>query len=286
MSGWVEEFQGIIPCAGVSFSEENWLELKSSQGIELHTYRHNTENPCALVFIFHCWLSASSSYSHFAHRFAQSNFAAFAFDQEGHGRSGGARGEVRDINENIRLGVEFIQKTREHYSECLPVFLIGESMGGLTCIGISLRIPKAIRGMILLGPALGSTPKFYSQKWTDEPFDPKDVVMSSSNPKIDEWWLKNPDTYEGKTSDITRDAFSRGINDTHQQAPQVITPFLLIHGAHDEVVPAEVSREFFQNSGAEDKEFVYDENLYHIISLEAGIPLVLNRIVEWIQARI
>mmetsp|Transcript_29635 Transcript_29635/g.29385 ORF Transcript_29635/g.29385 Transcript_29635/m.29385 type:complete len:113 (+) Transcript_29635:526-864(+) len=112
------------------------------------------------------------------------------------------------------------------------------------------------------------------------------MVMSSSNPKADEWWTINPDTYEGKTSSSTRDAFLRGITDVHQQAPQVRAPFLLIHGAHDEVVPVEMSREFFRNSGATDKEFAYDENLYHLISLEAGIPQVLNRIVEWIQARI
>jgi len=165
MSEWSdEEFQGIIPCAGTCFYVTNWLDLQSSQGIKLTTFRHDSGNPSALIFIFHCWLSASSSYSHLARRFEQSNFAVFAFDQEGHGKSGGARGELRDINENINLGIEFIEKTRKQFDESLPVFIIGESMGGLTCVGISLRIPEVIRGMILLAPALGLTPKFYAQK--------------------------------------------------------------------------------------------------------------------------
>ncbi|CAG9311049.1 unnamed protein product [Blepharisma stoltei] len=286
MSEWFEKYQGIIACAGVSFPEENWLELESSQGIKLHTFRYHIENPRALVFIFHCYMSASSSFSHFAHKFAQSNFASFAFDQEGHGKSGGARAEVRDINENVSLGVEFIQKTKEQYPEGLPVFIIGESMGGLTCIGISLRIPDVIKGMILLAPALGTTAKVFSQFWTDEQVDPNDMVKISSNPKTVEWWIENPDTYLGKASRATGDEFTRAINDFQQQAPNAQTPFILFHGDHDEVVPIEASRQFFQNSGAADKEFAYDESLYHIISLEPQIPQILERVVGWIQARI
>mmetsp|Transcript_29637 Transcript_29637/g.29386 ORF Transcript_29637/g.29386 Transcript_29637/m.29386 type:complete len:87 (-) Transcript_29637:129-389(-) len=86
------------------------------------------------------------------------------------------------------------------------------------------------------------------------------MVIVSSNPSILEWWTKNPDTYLGKTSPATGDAFSRGMSEAQQQAPQVRTPFILFHGEHDEVCPIEASRQFFRNSGSTDKEFAYDEN--------------------------
>lgn len=93
--------------------------------------------------------------SHIALSLHQTNNAVFAFDQESHGKSEGPKGNIRDINEYIDCGIIFIQKTLELYQANTPIFIIGESMGGLICINISIRIPALIRGMILFAPAVG-----------------------------------------------------------------------------------------------------------------------------------
>ena len=42
----------------------------------------------------------------------------------------------------------------------IPVFILGESMGGAISVYLSLELPRTVNGMILLAPALGIAPDF------------------------------------------------------------------------------------------------------------------------------
>ncbi|CAG9311053.1 unnamed protein product [Blepharisma stoltei] len=296
MTEWWVKYKGTIPSAGLSFPEDDWLDLRSSAGYKLHTYRYPANNPRALIFIFHCLHSATSSYSHFAKKFAEQEFAVFGFDQPGHGRSEGPKGNIRDFDDLVNNGIEFISKTKEHYPDETPAFIIGESMGGTICIDIALRIPTMINGMILLAPALGVNPdlapflvklvRCFAWCWSGMPLKGTDPNLACSNPINAQWWEENPDTYFGRLNAGTGAALLRGFEEVQDQIGNVTTPFILFQGGHDAIVNEQQAREFVKNSKVEDKEYAFYKEMYHAVSNEPQVYEIIDRILEWIQERV
>ena len=70
------------------------------------------------------------------------------------------------------------------------------------------------------------------------------------------------------------------------QFKNVRIPILLFQGGNDKVVSVDHSKEFIRISESEDKEFVFYQNMYHIIFEEPEIEEILDKTVKWINARI
>lgn len=152
--------------------------------------------------------TCSSYFSHVAKQLAENDIESLAYDQESHGRSEGTLGNIRDLHEYVNCGIDYIIESKKHYREDLPIFILGQSMGGTVCVNIALKIPNMITGMILFAPALGVNPNL-------EPFLIKimkvlacccpclptkagDLTTYSQNPDNLQWYLDNPEIYTGK----------------------------------------------------------------------------------------
>ena len=61
---------------------------------------------------------------------------------------------ISDFSNLIRDSEGFVEITKERYPN-LPIFLLGESMGGAISVILALKRPELYRGLILLAPALG-----------------------------------------------------------------------------------------------------------------------------------
>lgn len=263
---------------------------------KLHTYRFNADLPKALVFIFHGMHCASNCYTHIANRISQEKIAVFAFDQEGHGKSEGKRGRIRDYDAYVSCAIEYIVKTKEFYPENTPIFLLGESMGGAIAISTALQIPDMIRGLILYAPSLGVNPdlapflqrivRCVASCWVGFPMMSQDLAIGSRNPYNTEWWMANPDLYHGKLEAGTGAALLRGFQELGSQIDMLKTSFILFQGGHDNVVSESMARDFVKSSKVEDKEFVYYPEMYHAVSADPEIYEIMEKTVEWINNRL
>jgi alpha-beta hydrolase superfamily lysophospholipase len=94
-------------------------------------------------------------YAHVARLFNECGFSVRAYDHRGHGRSGGARGDVPDAEtllQDARIAVDdFAQEL-----SAAPL-LLGHSMGGLFAACYATRALSPLRGLILSSPALRIT---------------------------------------------------------------------------------------------------------------------------------
>lgn len=69
---------------------------------------------------------------------------------------------------------------------------------------------------------------------------------------------------------------------------ELTTPFILIHGKSDTVIPLPFSQMLFDTAGSKEKVFKQYDDVYHCINAEEPKLLqpILNDIVEWLDARV
>lgn len=91
-------------------------------------------------------------YAHVARFFNDCGFTVRAYDQRGHGRSGGARGDVPDAEMLLQdASIVFDDFAR---NLARPPLLLGHSMGGSFAAYYATRALSPLGGMILSSPAL------------------------------------------------------------------------------------------------------------------------------------
>ncbi len=91
-----------------------------------------------------------------------SEYLFTGFDQAGHGLSPGIPGYVASYTALIDDTVAFVKHVRSEYSAVnltgIPVFLIGESMGGAVAIATAVSARVVLDGVLLLAPMCGMDP--------------------------------------------------------------------------------------------------------------------------------
>ena len=91
-------------------------------------------------------------YAHIARFFNDCGFSVRAYDHRGHGRSGGARGDVPDagtVLQDAKIAIDDFAR-----GLAVPPLLLGHSMGGLFAACYASRGLSPLSGLILSSPAL------------------------------------------------------------------------------------------------------------------------------------
>lgn len=92
-------------------------------------------------------------YAHVAQFFNDCGYSVRAYDHRGHGRSGGARGDVPGADALMQDAKAAIDDFAQKLSA--PPLLLGHSMGGLFAACYAARALSPLGGLILSSPALG-----------------------------------------------------------------------------------------------------------------------------------
>jgi alpha-beta hydrolase superfamily lysophospholipase len=108
-----------------------------------------------IVVIVHGLGEHGDRYSDVAEALTTAGFSVAACDHRGHGRSSGLRGHIDDFSQygqDLRL---FVDQVRQGHDEGLPVFLLGQSMGGLIAVQFALQqADTGLAGLITINPCL------------------------------------------------------------------------------------------------------------------------------------
>ena len=104
------------------------------------------------VVLMHGLGEHSGRYAQVARVFGECGYSVRAYDHRGHGRSGGARGDVPDAATLMQDAKVVIDDFARHLSA--PPLLLGHSMGGLFAAYYATLMLSPLGGLILSSPAL------------------------------------------------------------------------------------------------------------------------------------
>jgi acylglycerol lipase len=208
----------------------------------------------------------SGSYKDFGLRMSQLGIATYAIDVRGFGswmKSGGKQ-EV-DFNgclEDIRASIVSIRAANPK----LPLFLLGESMGGAIALRFASIHPEMIDGLISSVPSgdrfqqkktdLKIALEFLKGPSKDNDIGAGVVKQATKNPKLRKDWENNPlDRMDLSPKDLIH--FQRFMNENHDAAKEVKTlPVLFVQGMEDRLVKPEGTWDLFNQVASPDKYFV------------------------------
>jgi alpha-beta hydrolase superfamily lysophospholipase len=222
------------------------------------------------------------------------DLAVHTFDLRGNGRSPGPRGYVEAWQEYLEDLTRFLALVSQD-DPGRPLFLLGNSLGGLVALEYALRTPEELRGVIAVSAPLGelSVPapllmlgRVMSRLWPRFSLETgMDLSGLARDPTVAEQILADPLFHRRGTARLSTEV-TAAIARVQAAANAFQVPLLVIHGAEDRMVSPAGSRHFAASAGSPDKQLIEYPGGYHALFADYGGEQVLADVAGWIEARL
>ena len=253
------------------------------------------KNVKAVVILVHGMGEHSECYeNHVIPVLNKNSFAVITYDQFGHGKTEGKRGHNPGFDAVLDC-VDFILEKSKNIFDQKPVILYGHSMGGNVVINYALRRKSNLLGIIATSPLLRLA------------FDPPEWKLLAGN-FLRKWWPSITLDSELETEAVSRDKdeVKRYINDPSvhskispnysivffetgewaiQNAGQLKTSMLLMHGTGDRITSWKASEEFASRAQQNVELQLFDGG-YHELHNDIIKNEVLEKMTEWIDKKL
>jgi alpha-beta hydrolase superfamily lysophospholipase len=277
----VEHREGKFPgVGGIQLYHQAWLPTAP---------RHR-----AVIVNLHGLGDHSGLYPNLGSYFPARGVPVYAFDMRGNGRSPGQRAYVRSWHEYRGDLHAFLNLVREREAE-IPLFLLGNSLGGLVVLDYALRNPAGLAGVIAAAPPLGRVgvppvlmalgrvlsrvlPRFSLEVGMD-------LTGLARDPAVVETVLADPLFHRRGTARLSTEV-TAAIDRVQQEASDLAVPLLILHGSDDRMVPPDGSRSFFAKVGHPDRTFREYPGAYHGLFADVNYPEVLRDLEQWVDAHL
>jgi acylglycerol lipase len=233
----------------------------------------------------------SGLYPNLAAHFPASRIALYAYDMRGNGRSPGQRAYIGRWSEYRDDLHAFLDRVRE-WEPGLPLFLLGNSLGGLVVLDYALERPSGLAGVIATATPLGQVgvppilmalgrvlsrvlPRFSLNVGMD-------LTGLARDPAVIEAVLGDPLFHRRGTARLSTEV-TGAIARVQGRAGSLAIPLLMLHGAADRMVPPDGSRSFFTRVRHPDREFREYPDAYHGLFADLGYEGVLQDVERWIE---
>jgi len=272
--------------------ETKW---KTGDGIDIYARGWEPEQkPKAVVCLVHGHGEHIARYEHVAAALTAAGYAMLAYDQRGHGKSGGPRGHTPTYEALMDDIAALLAQAETRYPG-LPRFLYGHSMGGNEVLNFALRRKPMLNGVIATGPWLklafeppalqvrlgrmmnGIAPGFTQNSKLD-------TAGLSHDQKVVDAYAKDPLVHDKISARLFVEIYESG-NWALAHAADFSLPLLLMHGGADRLTSANASREFAKNGGKNITLHIWDGD-YHEIHNEFDQADVFKTIILWLDARL
>jgi len=263
-------------------------------GLQLFRRSWRPATPSGVLINIHGLGDHSGLYPTLVEHFVAQGFAIHAFDLRGHGRSPGQRAYVArwdEFREDVGRFVELVRNEEKGQ----PLFLLGNSLGGLIVLEYALHHPEGLRGVIAASPPLGrlgvppallALGRVLSRVWPRFSLRTgMDLSGLARDPLVAQTVLADPLFHRVATARLSTEVVA-AINRVQAGAPRFRLPLLVLHGAADRMVPPEGSRAFIARVSHPDKELREYPEAYHVLFADVGREQVLADLERWIAARL
>lgn len=261
--------------AGLKIFTRTWLPEGDTRGI---------------IIITHGLNSHSGYYQWAAEQFTAQNYAVYAPDQQGRGKSEGERFYTDNIYDAV-ADVDYVVDLAKKVYSNLPVFLLGHSAGGvlaclyslehqeklsgLICESFAFKVPAPDFALAVLKGVSHIAPHFHTVKLKNEDFsrNPEAVAFMNNDPLI------AGESQPSKSMEQLVKADER----LEKEFSRITLPVLILHGTNDKATKPGGSRFFYDNTGSTDKTLKFYEGHYHDLLNDLDKEIVMNDITEWIK---
>lgn len=288
---------------GISHREDVCV---NSRGMNLltATWMPGGEAPRAIILLLHGYgFDCTTYFADTAERLAAEGYGVFGIDYEGHGRSDGLAVFIPDFETIVDDCMAFGHtiRARPQFSP-LPMFLLGESMGGAVAIHLHRRDAEAWRGAILMAPmckisekvkppallvALMSNLAYLLPAWQIVPA--ADIVTSAVRDPIKLKKISSSRyTYRSRPRLRTALTMLETSRDVEKRLHEVSLPFLLLHGDSDIVTELSGSQSLYDRACSADKTFIVYPGAWHLLTEgepEETTQVVFKDMLSWLAAR-
>mmetsp|Transcript_29039 Transcript_29039/g.54557 ORF Transcript_29039/g.54557 Transcript_29039/m.54557 type:complete len:428 (-) Transcript_29039:502-1785(-) len=240
----------------------------------------------------------------------KSGLALIMVEHEGHGRSDGTLGLIKDWDVIMNDAHEYFQETAGNFFPTKQLFLMGESLGGAMAYTMIQKYPESYSGVVFLCPMC---------KIADDMMPPEFVVklgrklagptgtatllgflpIAPSKGDLIKFSFK----LEEKRKVLTRQpavfkrqprmATAREMLDVTKRISESLStfdaPFLVQHGLSDRVTDPKLSQALYDEACSKDKTIKLYEGMWHSMTNgepDENIEKVFNDSIEWILERV
>lgn len=228
-------------------------------------------------------------YEHVADHFVSKGYDVYTYDQRGHGLSGGKRGHSPGVDYNLDDLEDVITSIK--HSE---LFLYGHSFGGNVLVNYLVRRKnEKLKSAVLSGAwmklkiqpskidlVLATVMNSVYPSFTQE--NKLDVTTLSNIEEVGQKYLADPLVHSKISAGLFKSFYASGLF-AIENAISLNTPTLLIHGADDEIVDPEGSKEFA--SRAENAELKIYSDTKHELHNDNKAEEVLEFVSSWLEGK-
>jgi len=258
------------------------------------TWLPRLSRPRAVLVNLHGLGDHSGLYPTLASHFPSRDIGLYAYDMRGNGRSPGQRAYLGSWDEYRGDLHAFVELVRE-WERGSPLFLLGNSLGGLVVLEYALQRPDRLAGVIAAAPPLGKLgvpPILMALGRAMSRIIPRfslhvgmDLAGLARDPAVIQNVLSDPFFHRRGTARLSTEV-TAAITRVQERASEFSVPLLILHGSADRMVPPDGSREFFSKVRFPDREFREYPEAYHGLFADIGYQQVLADLEHWIEARI
>jgi alpha-beta hydrolase superfamily lysophospholipase len=274
--------------------------LRAADGIELRQtgWPAVTAPPRAALVIVHGLGEHAGRHDGVASQLAARGFDVHAYDQRGHGRSGGPRGGLPRSDALLADLALVIDRLRKRWPG--PLVLVGHSMGGLVAARFVTEALQAtpapwsrpVDALVLSSPALAAELSTVQRALLAVGALVPDLPAGnglrpewiSRDPAVVRAYVGDPLVHDRVTPRLAR-FILQGAGCVLASAPRWRTPTLLMWAGADRCVAPRGSAQFAAAAPTAVVQSHRFDDLFHEILNEPERDLVLGHLVEWLDAR-
>ncbi|MBB6096825.1 alpha-beta hydrolase superfamily lysophospholipase [Deinobacterium chartae] len=262
--------------------------------LPLAAYRCVPEHPKAAVLLLHGIGEHSGRHEDWMRRLCAAGYAAYIYDHRGHGHSSGTQGFVERLEDLVDDSLEMRAAVfREHPG--LPLFLTGNSMGGLIAARSVVRDPRGLSGVILLGPALlmgenlsplaKRAAHLIARVLPRLPLVTLETAALSRRSEVVQAYRQDPLVYHGRVRAGTAAQLVLAAESLWAHTEKWTLPTLILHGTDDRITFPDGSRRFYAQIASADKTFEEVPGGYHELFNDLEGERSMQRALTWLDER-
>ena len=283
----------VIARPSISRPSVSALQGESGQ-LAVYDWALPASKPLGTVVLVHGLGEHAGRYGEVAAHLHQWGFAVRAYDQQGHGRSEGARGDLLRPGSLQADLCRVIDDSRQRPAGAdTPLILLGHSLGGLVVARALAECLRPVDAAILSSPALGVFPNLIEKmllaslpRWVPH-------LRVDNGLKID-FLSRDPDVVKAYRADaLVHRRISTGLaawilengEKTLNDAPQWQVPTLLLYAGQDKLVNPQATAEFAHAAPPKVVQTQCFEAMYHEIFNDLYRAQVFTVLKRWLLAR-
>ena len=261
--------------SGLKIFTRTWLPAGKARGV---------------IVLIHGLNSHSGYYQWVADQFTANQYAVYALDLEGRGKSEGERFYVESIDDYVSE-VDQLVGIAKSANSGLPVFVLGHSAGGvvaclyaleyqakingLICESFAYQIPAPDFALSVLKGLSHIAPHLHTIKLKNEDFSRDNAVVETMNSDP----LIAHESQPSKTMEQLVIADER----LKKEFALITLPVLILHGTKDNATRFGGSQFFYDHAGSADKTLKLYEGHYHDLLNDLDKEKVMTDIQEWVE---